>query len=108
MRGRDSVGRFRKGSHNNPDGEFKKGNRNYRHPKGYRASPETEFKKGGVPHNFTGVGVPRIIHHKRDGDEVQVTLNEKVKKKAWGREYYGKRRTSYARYVFGLETIPEG
>lgn len=108
MLGRDKFGKFKKGFHSNPDGQFKKGEIHYRHPKGYRSSPETEFRQGDVPSNFTGVGIPRLIHHGRDGDELQVTLNETVKKKAWGREYYGKRRTSYTRYVFGLEDIPDG
>ena len=89
-------------------GRFVKGNCPYRHPKGKRVSMGTEFQKDRIPHNYTGIGTPRIVQHIRYGSLVETTIEERTTKISRGRKYFGKKRTSYARWVVGLGNIPKG
>ena len=100
-------GTFRKGISNPLGHKWSKGN-NYRHPKGYRASPSSEFKKGLIPANFTGIGIPRILKYKRDGFQVMTTIDKKHIATSRGKKYLTKIRTSYARFVVGIDDIAKG
>jgi len=104
----NADGTFRKGVHVSWGYKWSKG-KNYRHPKGYRASPETEFKIGQPAPNFIGFGIPRINRYRRDGFMVLTTINKN--KRVFNNRYKKfnntKVRTSYARYVVGLDEIPK-
>ena len=63
---------------------------------------QTSFKENHQPFNFKGVGVPRILKHSRDGMQEIVTIKDEAKRISRGRQYSGKKRTSYARFLMGF------
>jgi hypothetical protein len=73
-----------------------------------RKPPKNGFKKGNVPKRFKGFYTPRIKNW--DGQcRVVTTLEKKLKTKGKkGKIIECRRVTNYARYVYGLDRIPEG
>jgi hypothetical protein len=64
------------------------------------------FKKGHIPASFKGVYKPRIVE---SGSYVVTTLEEKRPVKKDGKIVGEKKRvTGYARYLYGLDRIPDG
>lgn len=62
-----NIGCFRKGIHNNPETEFKKGHQTWNKGIHYQAGGrcrETQFKEGNIPHNHKPVGTERICYGK--------------------------------------------
>jgi len=60
---------------------------------------KTSFAPGAVPHNFAGIGVPRVVESNRDGTQVVVCTDEQAPRTSRGRTYISRKRTSYARYL---------
>jgi hypothetical protein len=63
------------------------------------------YKKGHIPKIFKGFYTPRLT---KRGTYVITTLKEKKKRKKNGKIVNARKITSYARYLWGLEHIPEG
>ena len=62
-----NIGCFRKGIHNSPETEFKKGHVPHNkgtHPPTVGRMAETQFKPGNMPHNHKPVGSERICYGK--------------------------------------------
>ncbi len=104
---------FKDGSHKNLRKSnlayIKKKEHFYNTPKGERHSPETEFKRGNLPATFKGFGHRNVLReHGNDVGRAYTTL-DKVAGFQFprGRKARRRVRTTYARFRFGLDKIPE-
>ncbi|HQT92930.1 MAG TPA: HNH endonuclease [Candidatus Kryptobacter bacterium] len=105
---------FKDGNHKNLRksnlGYIKKREHFYNTPKGSRHSPETEFKPGNVPAGFKGFGHRNV--YREHGSEIgraYATVDRIVGVQfPRGKKAKRRLRTTYARFRFGIDKIPDG
>ncbi|MCL5268270.1 MAG: HNH endonuclease [Bacteroidetes bacterium] len=105
---------FKDGNHKNLRksnlGYIKKNEHFYNTPKGSRHSPKTEFKPGNMPASFKGFGHRNVYReHGSETGRAYATIDKVVGiQKPRGRKAVRRYRTTYARFRFGVDQIPDG